>query len=88
MNRLILCPLGVRPSFPPNLSQDWINYNQHFNVPARDLKRADDRRGVRFIWRHLDYISESVAKLGAETIDTQAVSYCFARGRFVIVWEQ
>ncbi|CAM9255484.1 unnamed protein product [Ectocarpus sp. 12 AP-2014] len=53
--------------------QDWINYNQHFNVPARDLKRADDRRGVRFIWRHLDYISESVEKLGVETIDTQAM---------------
>ncbi|CAM9212405.1 unnamed protein product, partial [Ectocarpus sp. 13 AM-2016] len=53
--------------------QDWINYNQHFNVPARDLQRADDRRGVRFIWRHLDYISESVEKLGVETIDTQAM---------------
>ncbi|CAM9127186.1 unnamed protein product, partial [Ectocarpus sp. 4 AP-2014] len=53
--------------------QDWINYNQHFNVPARDLKRADDRRGVTFIRRHLNYISESMEKLGVETIDTQAM---------------
>ncbi|CAM9336551.1 unnamed protein product [Ectocarpus fasciculatus] len=56
--------------------QDWINYNQHFNVPAADLKRADDRRGtnaVRFIRHHLDYISDSVEKLGFKPIDTQAM---------------